>query len=346
MNLRHIAASAGLTLGAVAMASWAQAPTAAASVASSPAASSPAATGQTVIDIAGHKVPVLAGGLYDRFRSNPPLSVIQAESPEVDLSWFKTLQKTQVDMGFVSYSPNFYYQNSRITAIYTADIDRLRALVPPSVAKEVQPLQVWPGRGLVAVTAYAYHHCDNDRYNEVAVSIVTSKPGSGPWGNWGPITLLGQAWSKDFWGYVLKLPVNTELARVRGVVGYNLPKWLTDIRMQDSDKVLSFEIVDSATGKTDFVLSGRKLDGVSDQAELVTNHFTNVDAQGRLTTGHSVSRQLRHASSSQAEAVSLTLSDGSLSTFLKSLQLGRLVKYEYVPDFQAALYAPQPLVAP
>lgn len=335
MNLRHFAVSASLTMGALAMSSWAQAP---ASNAPEPAAS--VATGQTVIDIAGHQVPVVSGGLYDRFRSNPPLSVIQAESPEVDLSWFKTLQKTRVNMGFESYSPNFYYKNSRITAIYTADIDRLRALMPPSVFKAVQPLQVWPGRGLVAVTAYAYHHCDNDSYNEVAISIVTSKPGGG---NWGPITLLGQAWSKDFWGHVLKLPVNTELARVRGVVGYNLPKWLTDIRMQDSDKALSFEIVDSATGKTDFVLSGRKLDGVSDQAELVTNHFTNVDAHGQLTTGYSVSRQLRHASSSKSEAVNLTLTDGSLSTFLKSLQLGRMVKYEYVPDFQGALYAPEAL---
>ena len=62
--------------------------------------------------------------------------------------------------------------------------------------------------------------------------------------------------------------------------------------MRESDKALSFAVVDSTTGKTDKV-------------ELVTNH--------------SVSRRLRHASSGKSESVSLTLSEGSLSTFWKSL---------------------------
>src|SRR5689334_21235590 len=75
----------------------------------------------TQIELAGHQVPVVAGGLYDRYRSNPPLSVIEREAPDVDLSWFKTLKKTKVNVGFETYSPNFYYKDSRITAIFTAD---------------------------------------------------------------------------------------------------------------------------------------------------------------------------------------------------------------------------------
>lgn len=39
----------------------------------------------------------------------------------------------------------------------------------------------------------------------------------------------------------------------------------------------------------------------------------------------------------------LTLTEGSLSTYIKALDLGKLVKYEYVPEFQSALYAPKPL---
>ncbi|WP_290901886.1 acetoacetate decarboxylase (ADC) [Aquabacterium sp.] len=327
MNIRTIAASAGLLLSFLATPSWAQAPT-----------ESP--QGNTLIDIAGHTVPVPKGGLYDRFRSNPPLAVIQAEAPDTDLSWFKELKKTKVNMGFESHSPNFYYQNSRVTAIFTADLQRLKTLMPEAVLKEVQPLQVWPGRGLVAITAYAYQLCDNDSYNEVAISIVTNRPGGG---NWGPLTLLGQAMSKDYWGYVLKLPVNTELARVRGVVGYNLPKWLTGIHVKAHEKSLAFEIIDGATGKTDVVLEGQKLSELSDKVEMVKNSFTNLDATGRLMSGHALSRQLRHASSSRSDAVSLQLSDGSLSAFIKSLNLGRMVKYEYVPSFQSALYAPEPL---
>ena len=111
-----------------------------------------------IIEIAGNPVPVIAGGLYDRYRSNPPLSVIAAEAPELDLGWFKGLKKTKVDIGFESWSPNFYYKNSRITAVFTADLDRLKELMPERVREVAQPLQVWPGRGLVALTAYAYEY--------------------------------------------------------------------------------------------------------------------------------------------------------------------------------------------
>jgi hypothetical protein len=65
------------------------------------------------------------------------------------------MAKNKVDIGFESFSPNFYYQNSRVTAIYTADLDRLRALMPPEILATVQPLQVWPGRGLDRV--YCVH---------------------------------------------------------------------------------------------------------------------------------------------------------------------------------------------
>jgi hypothetical protein len=296
----------------------------------------------TMIELAGFQVPVVAGGLYARYRSNPPLSVIAQEAPDVDLSWFKTLKKTRVDAGFETYSPNFYYKDSRITAIYTADIATLRELIPANVAAQVQPLHIWPGRGVIALTAYAYHYCDNDSYLEISLSIVINKPGAS---NLGPLTLLGQSRDKSFWGYVLKLPVNTELARVRGVVGYNLPKWLADITLDETDRAMRFELFDPETGASDLVLEGAKLADLSSDAELVTNSFVNTDRAGQLTFGHAVSRQLRHAASTDNASVHLTLGDGPLSTCIKSLGLGKLLKYEYVPEFQSALYTPQPLCA-
>lgn len=326
MKLGSVAAIAGLFVNALAATAWAEVP--------------PTKSESTLIDIAGHEVPVVKGGLYDRYRSNPPLSVIASEAPDIDLSWFKGLTKTKVDIGFESYSPNFYYRNSRVTAVFTADIEKLRELMPAKVLEQVQPLQIWPGRGLVAFTAYSYHYCDNDSYNEVALSIITNKPGNS---NLGPITLIGQSISKDFWGYVLKLPVNTELARVRGVVGYNLPKWLTGINVREDEHSVTYDIIDSQTGKVDVVFRGDKLDGLSKDAELVTNSFTNTDKAGALTYGYAVSRQLSHASSTSGDSARLTLGDGSLSAYIKSLKLGKMMKYEYVPDFQSALYAPKPL---
>ncbi|UDM53842.1 acetoacetate decarboxylase (ADC) [Cupriavidus sp. MP-37] len=328
MKTSKLAAAAGILLSTHLSAAWAD------------GTSDQQQDGSTTISIAGHQVPVVKGGLYDRYRSNPPLAVIEAEAPGVDLSWFKGLRKEKVDIGFESYSPNFYYRNSRVTAIFTADLDKLRELMPAEVLAKVQPLQVWPGRGLVALTAYAYHYCDNDSYNEIGLSVVTNRPGGS---NLGPLSLIGQAMSDDFWGYVLKLPVNTELARVRGVVGYNLPKWLTGISYRETDKSVVVEILDSATGQVDVTLETQKLGDLSSKVSMVTNRFTNVDQRGQLTTGYAVSRQLSHASSTSAETVSLGLTEGNLSTFIKSLKLGKMVKYEYVPEFQSALYSPRPL---
>lgn len=328
MKFTRVAVAAGVFLNAIAISSWA---------ADAPATQQ-AATATTVI--AGQSIPVLAGGLYDRYHSNPPLSVIASEAPDVDLSWFRELKKTKVDMGFESYSPNFYYKNSKVTAVFTADLDKLKSLMPAQVLEQVQPLQVWPGRGLIALTGYAYEYCDNDSYNEISLSIVTNKPGSS---NWGPVSLVGQSISKDFWGYVLKLPVNTELARVRGVVGYNLPKWLTGIDFKENDQSVVFEIIDSQTGKVDVTLQTDKLSELSSEANLVTNGFTNIGHNGELTYGYAVSRQLSHASSTSEDSVRLVLGEGSLSTYIKALELGEMLKYEYVPNFQSALYAPAPL---
>lgn len=296
---------------------------------------------QTLINIAGHAVPVVKDGLYDRYRSNPPLSVIRKESPETDLSWFETLEKKKVDIGFESYSPNFYYRNSKVTVIYTAELERLRELMPDTVLKQVEPLQVWPGRGLVALTAYAYHYCDNDEYNEISLSVITQKPGHL---NMGPVSLVRQAMSKDFWGYVLKLPVDTELARVRGVVGYNLPKWLTPIEYQDNTDSIVFRVLDPQTGQLEMALETQKLDELSEEPALVTNSFTNESAAGELKYGHAVSRQLRYGSSTDDESVKLQLGTGNFAQFIRSLKLGDMLRYDYVPEFQSALYAPEPLV--
>jgi hypothetical protein len=324
MDIRISMAVAGAFLGSITMAAQAQ------------------NAASNTIDIGGLPVSVVAGGLYDRFRSNPPLDVISREAPDVDLSWFKTLSRQRVDLGFETYSPNFYYKDSSITAVFTADIERLRELMPVEIRGQVQPLQIWPGRGVVALSAYAYHYCDNDAYNELSLSIVTNKPGLA---NLGPLSLLGQSRAKSFWGYVLKLPVNTELARVRGVVGYNLPKWLSNISYRESEQALSFKIDDAQSGKPDVIFEGKKLRDLSQKVKMVTNSFTNVDKAGRLTFGYSVARQLSHASSRDADDIKLTLSDGSLSLYIKSLKLGKMLRYEFVPEFQAALYAPQALAS-
>ncbi|CAH0338841.1 acetoacetate decarboxylase (ADC) [Rhizobium sp. CECT 9324] len=292
---------------------------------------------QKLIDLAGHQVPVVKDGLYDRFRSNPLLSVIEEERPDLDLTWFKTLKKQKKEVGFTTYSPNFYYSNSSITAIYTADMGRIKELMPEQVRRFVQPISFMPGKGLIAITSYNYNYCDNDSYNELSISIVTTKPNKQ---NFGLISLMGQISDNSLWGYVLKLPVDTELARVRGVAGYNLPKWLIPIEYNSDGGELNFTYYDEQ-GKLDFSMSGKKLELADTQPKITRVNFTNLDAQGRLTHGFSDIRALKSASSREGGDVQLGLSDGPLSIFIKSLGLKDLIRYDYQPDFQAALYTPE-----
>lgn len=300
-------------------------------------ATSVAGPNQTMIDLGGHQLPVLKDGLYDRFRSNPPLETIAQERPDIDLSWFKTLSKEKKEVGFTTWSPNFYYSNSSITAIYTADMNRIEELMPAEVAKLVKPISFTPGKGLIAITSYNYNYCDNDSYNELSISIVTTKPDSS---NFGLISLMGEIREKSLWGYVLKLPVDTELARVRGVVGYNLPKWLIPMEYNTNGENMTFTYYDDQ-GKVDFAMIGKKLDIATGEPEISRVNFTNVDAKGRVTHGYSDVRAIEKASSSDPQDIQLALSDGPLSTFIRSLELNELVRYDYQPEFQAALYTPE-----
>jgi hypothetical protein len=129
------------------------------------------------------------------------------------------------------------------------------------------------------------------------------------------------------------------------VVGYNLPKWTTRIDYRTSNDKVIFEVADERTGRTDFVIEADKLEDLSSEVQLVNNSFTNLDQKGRLTTGYSVSRHMSHATSFNSDSASLRLTDGTFSKFIKNLDLGRMVQYQYVPDFQMALYSPEVLKA-
>ncbi|MFX6548233.1 acetoacetate decarboxylase, partial [Acinetobacter baumannii] len=83
--------------------------------------------------------------------------------------------------------------------------------------------------------------CDNDPYNEVSIAIVVRKPNAHV-----PhiAELIKSMRQRHFYAHVLALPVDTEIARVRGVYGYQLPKWLTKIDVNINSKSVQANIFD------------------------------------------------------------------------------------------------------
>lgn len=290
----------------------------------------------TEVGFAGRKVKVPAGGYYDRFRSNPDLVMVARDPAAGNIDFFRRIPKQKLDsrVGPV-WAPNFYYRSSSIQLLYLAPIDRLRAMLP----EPLEPLKALPGHGLVALTIFAYWVCDNDPYNEVSVAVVVRRPGA----RGSHAAELAQSMKRrSFFAHVLALPVNTDIARVRGVEGYQLPKWLTPI-----DVSFGSEITASVAGP----------DGTMDLAlSLPTPSFREAPSQSRMGTNTMLNRidgqwrqipvqsnTLSFAQTILPRDVSLRRGGGPLTQLLDGLGASRLVQMDVVRDAQLVLNMPMPL---
>ncbi|KAJ5969561.1 hypothetical protein N7501_005809 [Penicillium viridicatum] len=200
------------------------------------------------VEFGGQRVDVPKGGYYDCYRMNPNLDEV-ARDPAVgpDIDFFRKFPKTLVDsrVGRI-YAPNFYYRTKSVQLVLLAPIDSLRSKLPAPL----EPITALPGYGLVALTFYSYLVCDNDPYNEVSIAIIVRQPGKG---SYSTTQLLSSIWNRTFYGYVLALPVDTEIARVRGVYGYQLPKWLAHINLEMDENNIKADVT-AADGSPDLML--------------------------------------------------------------------------------------------
>ncbi|EPL5183236.1 acetoacetate decarboxylase, partial [Acinetobacter baumannii] len=198
----------------------------------------------TVVEFGPYKVNVPKGGYYDRFRMNPNLDEVAKDPAAGNIDYFRTIPKKLVDtrVGKV-WSPNFYYRTSNIQLLMLAPISKIKAKLPAPL----EPLQPIPGYGLVSLTFFSYAVGDVDPYDEVSVAVVVRQPGAH---HFNTTELLSSMRNHKYYGHVLALPVNTEIARVRGVYGYQLPKWLTPIDMKIGDKSVQAHIYNT-DGKPD-----------------------------------------------------------------------------------------------
>ena len=177
----------------------------------------------TEVEFGPRKALALKGGFYDRFRSNPDLTEVAKDPLAGNLDFFLRFPKQQVPSRVgPTWAPNFYYRASTVQLLYLAPLARIRRMLP----EPLQPLSPLPGYGLVALTFFHYALCDNDPYAEVSVAVVIRRPGA----RGSQLMEWREAMRSDsFHAHVLALPVDTEIARVRGVYGYQLPKWLARI---------------------------------------------------------------------------------------------------------------------
>lgn len=291
----------------------------------------------TEVEFGQQKVSVPKGGYYDRFRMNPNLDEVAQDPAAGNIDFFRKIPKKLVEsrVGPV-WAPNFYYRSSSVQILMLAPLKLLKK----KLSVPLQPLRALPGYGLVALTFFRYSVCDNDPYNEVSVAIVVRKPevhGSHV------LELANSIRQRHFYAHVLALPVDTEIARVRGVYGYQLPKWLTEINVEIHPDQIHANLMDT-TGKIDLSLTA------------VTPALQHVKSESRMTEAtmlHQVdgkwhqtlvqSNPLSLAQQLLPKKVKLLRHGGPLSQLLDELGASRILRLDVVEDAQVVLNLPKPL---
>ena len=290
------------------------------------------------VEFGTHKVLVPAGGYYDRFRMNPDLDEVAKDPAAGNIDFFRRIPKSMVASRVgPAWSPNFYYRSSSVQLLFLAPLARLQATLPVPL----EPLRALPGHGLVALTFFSYAVCDNDPYNEVSIAVVIRRPGTR---GSHALELLRALRRRAYAAHVLALPVNTEIARVRGVHGYQLPKWLADIDVEIGAEVNAR--IATRGGASDLTLNVPlpELHIVAPQSRMGTTTMIHlIDGAWHQTLVQS--NTLAFARQSFPRNVSLSRSGGPMSQLLDGLGAATLIRLDVVKDAQLVLSMPRPLRA-
>ncbi len=287
----------------------------------------------TQVPLGPHTVDVIAGGYYDRYRMNPDLDEVAREAGIGNVDWFRRFPKRMADSGLGSmWTPNYYYRSSSLQLVFLAPLSRLR----PALPVPLEPISPVPGYGMVALSFFSYPICDNDAYNEAAVAIAIRRPGStGPHA----LELARSLRRRVNYAHVLALPVTTELARMRGLLGYQLPKWAARIDLDLSAEAQAQ--VANLKGEVDLRVSAPMpvLSTAPSQSHLSTVTMVNrVD--GRWSQSTVQANNLSFAQRFFPQGVKVERHGGPMSDLLDGLGISRLIRMEVIKEAQLVLHLP------
>lgn len=297
----------------------------------------PRSTGTVSVTLGNRTVEVPKGGLYDRYRMDPDLDAI-AEDPRVSsVDLFRTLTKTRVDSPIgETLTPNFYYRNSTARVAFLAKSSAARTRLPA----ELDPLEVVPGVALGFVMFFRYDVADIDFYTEAAVGVAVRPARHGKVGVADLVTGLG---NNHLHAYVLSLPVNTDIAQVRGHDGYGFPKWRTDIDVNIDDRRVSAQVfndngtndisLSASTPKQKRYRSGEKVGSLTSYTQIGENWHSTLTQTNVLSGGVTMFPR----------GIDLTLGSGRVSDDVRSLEFIRPMQLDVATESQIALHMPAPL---
>ncbi len=251
-----------------------------------------------------------------------------------DDDFFKDTSRKTLEMKGLSVEfPVLYYDFRFTTCIFTAKINRLKKMLPHP---QFVPIQIWPGTGMLAITAFEYRDTSIGPYNEVAISVPLNFP---------PATFLGKhsalsmMHNNIFPVYIHQLPVTTEIARDGGIYFYNYPKFLAEIIFQDRQDFLEITLKEGA--ELILKLLTKKLS--FKKSELFEFHTFSL---GERTIMHSLieGRASKFGQKMWGKCGELELGSHRISDELKNLKLSKSARSGFCGEnTMSKLYDPDQL---
>jgi hypothetical protein len=292
-------------------------------------------TATVEVSLGEHVVHVPQGGYYDRYRMRADLDEVAQDPAVPSVDFFRTLPKRVVESPIGPTStPNYYYAMRLAQIALVAPIGAIRKRLPDGLAA----LQPAPGLGLVVIVFYSYDVCDVDPYKEATVAIAVRPPRHG-----GPAELdfVHSRRNHTTYGHSLALPVDTEIARVRGAYGYGLPKWKTEIEFETGATVRGR--VANAAGGTDLAIElSRPQQQHHPTGAQVQTTIALSQIDGAWFESKNQINVLAGGSSFLPRDVKITRGSGRLSEELAALRPIRPLSVEVITSGQLVLNMPVP----
>jgi hypothetical protein len=292
------------------------------------------------VDLGSRRVRVPRGGLFDRYRMDTDLDEVARDPRVSGVDFFRKLPKTAVESPIgPTLTPNFYYRMSSTRLTMLARSRAIRSRLP----RELAPLEVAPGLGLVSVIFFRYDVCDIDFYTEAAVGVAVRPARHGKLGF---VDLVAALKNDHLDSYVLSLPVNTNIAQVRGHDGYGFPKWVTELDV-DIDARRTTARVAGDSGETDVAFSApTPVQTRYPSGERVSALTSYTSINGAWHSTFSQTNALSAGSAAFPRHIDLRLGRGRMSDDLRSLKPIRTIRLDVTTEGQLALHMPAPYSVP
>lgn len=197
--------------------------------------------------------------------------------------------------------------------------------------------------GLISAMFFRYDMCDIDFYTEAAVGAAVRPARHGGPGFFDLVAGLG---NDHLHSYVFSLPVNTEIAQVRGHDGYGFPKWVTEIDVDIDGDGITARVVNDTVG-TDLALSApTPAQTRYPTGERVSSLTSYTAINGAWHSTFSQTNVLAAGTVRFPRNIDLQTGTGQMSDDLRSLKPLRVMQLDVITEGQLALHMPVPTSMP